>query len=202
MLAACGLFDRGDEEDTEDSIGEGEDSDWEPPPEGLHVYPKFALQDVQAVVTIEPDLNPQLCPPDPVEGGYLCAVDSIVSATALLRVERDGFETALREPTIVQNAVERLDVHLAPQGGAPGTWSNCAAVGTHTTCDDLCQAQAQSCSPAGCATGNGDWPLATAEGFADPACSSPALESTATPCDDPLPVGGGGVEAVRCCCIQ
>jgi hypothetical protein len=198
-LGVGGCSDAGEEDDTGGTDGH---ETYVPPAEGLRVFPKYMLAPVQAIVTLEPGGQPVQCPPDADVGGYLCDINGIPGATVLLRVDRDGFETALREPAIVQNPAESIEVHLSPEGGPTGTWSECSAVDTHASCADVCAAEGRVCSATSCATGDGSWPVATLESFAAAGCSGAPLEAAAAACGDALPVGGSGAESLRCCCVD
>ena len=119
-VAACGIFGAGDEsaddagESSSDFTADGETG--ELPDVGLRVYPKYMQMDLQAIVTLDVNSTPVLCPPDDDDGGYLCDISDLSSDTALVRVERDGFETKLAQPAIEQGVIQSIDVELEPAG--------------------------------------------------------------------------------------
>src|SRR5690606_33385157 len=104
-LGGCGFF-AGDDDDFGDDNGESEsgdgDGDDDPPPtQGFRVHPKFMLQDLAAIVTIEVDgITASPCELDGApEGGYVCDAGWLpADSTATIRVEKDGFDTAVRAP--------------------------------------------------------------------------------------------------------
>lgn len=123
LIAACvgcSLLDLGGDDgtsETEASGAEGEASETGEEPEvGLRVYPKYMDIDVQAVVTLDVNDTPTPCPPDDDDGGYLCDISRIFTDTALVRVEKEGFETALVQPSIEQGVIQSVDVPLEPAG--------------------------------------------------------------------------------------
>jgi hypothetical protein len=206
LTGACGFFD--DVLDDGGADGEtdtGSETTGTPPPpppsEGFRVYPKFMLQDVPAIVTIEGlDGLPDPCVLDgSPEEGYLCDATGFPSGLVGITVERDGFETAVRHPELIAESIETLDVHLVVAGGPPGTWSACVPAGMFETCGDVCTNEMRTCAVTSCATGQDEWPVASYEVYEAPECVT-QLESFAATCDDPLPVDGVG--SLRCCCVD
>lgn len=126
LLAAflgCSLFELGDNDSSDESgtseaeSAEGEAGETGDVPEvGLRVYPKYMQVDVQAIVTLDVNTIPTSCPPDDDDGGYLCDISGLASDTALVRVEREGFVTALVQPSIMQGVIQSVDVTLEPAG--------------------------------------------------------------------------------------
>ena len=202
LTSGCEFFggDDGAEFDDDQSETEGTGDTDEPALEqGFRVFPRFMLQDVSAVVTLEVDgFSPSTCALDPVEGGYVCdATGSANGSPALIRVERDGFELASRLAEVVWFQIVPFEVHLAVAGGPTGTWSPCTPVGSFATCDEVCASVTSSCAVTSCATDQPQWPIATTETFADAECLA-RIESLADACETPLPVAGP--VALRCCC--
>lgn len=192
-----------DEEGFDEETGsEPETTGEEPPPErGFRVFPKFMLQDVPAIVTIDVDgVSSDPCPlDDAAEGGYLCDADALPpDSLATIQIERDGFDMAVRHPEVPFNQIVPLEVHLAVEGGPTGSWSPCTAAGEFETCDDLCATFVGSCVVTSCATDDPEWPLATYQSFADAECTTLG-ESVVDACDNSLP-DSGSVAALRCCC--
>lgn len=208
LLSSCSFFEGdGDDESSESSdsndASDSETADGEtggPPEVGLRVFPQYMLQSVQAIVTINVDMMQVQCPPDDDDGGYLCDISSVDENTVLVRVELDGFETALQEPTIEQDVIQSIDVHLVPLGGALGIWSACTLVDLYESCTELCAAQGDDCSPVACDSSGGASQVVTMESFATQDCSGDPLESQAQSCSLSLPLNGGSDEAIRCCC--
>jgi hypothetical protein len=132
--------------------------------------------------------------------GYLCDTSPYPGPTIRIRIEREGFEPAPRQPAIVPGSVEVLEVHLEVEGGTQASWSPCVVAGEADTCADVCGAEALMCTAASCDTADAKWPLASLQTFDAPECLGAALESLATPCDEPLPPAGGEIVALRCCC--
>lgn len=202
LLGGCGLFSDGDDvADFSDESETGSDDDGDQPPtRGFRVFPKFMLQDVAGVVTI--DLGgptPLACELDDVEGGYVCDADSLAShSIATITVDKDGFASAVRHPQVPFNQIVPLEVHLAVEGGPTGVWSECQAIGEFGTCEQLCGALQSSCAAASCATADPEWPVASYETFADPECTTP-IDSVVASCESELPLTGSSV-ALRCCC--
>lgn len=208
-LGACGVFGSGDDTDLEDETGSDDDGEDESgddgpviPVEGFRVFPKYMLVDVPAVVTIEENQVLEECPLDDIDGGYLCDADSLSGTFATIKVERDGFDPAVRNPEIDTNQLVELDVHLNFEGGATGSWSACAPAGDFDTCDALCGNEMLVCTVADCATEDLEWPVATRQDFAAEDCLDEPIESFAEACDVTLPEAGGTVASVRCCCAE
>jgi hypothetical protein len=208
MLLASGCeFFQGEEDtdfgdDSEDTdTGGTEDTGELPPSQGFRVFPKFMLQDLSAVVTIDLDgLTPSPCELDgAAEGGYLCDAGVLpAGASATILIEKDGFDSAVRHPQVVFGSITPLEVHLAIEGGPPGVWSACHPAGDFGSCTDLCATFGGSCVVTSCATGQEEWPLATFETFADAECTM-LVESVALACENELPIAGT-VAGLRCCC--
>ena len=209
-LGACSVLGGADEDDLGDETGSDDDGDEEEsgddgpviPIEGFRVFPKYMLVDVPAVVTIEENQVLQECPLDDVDGGYLCDADALAGTFATIKVERDGFDPAVRNPEIETNQLVELDVHLNFEGGSTGTWSACVAAGEFETCDALCGNEMLVCTVADCDTEDLEWPLATRQDFAAEDCLDEPIESFAEACDVTLPEVGGTVASVRCCCAE
>lgn len=207
MLASgCEFFDNDDDEvgDTgETGDGDG-DGDGDPPPtQGFRVFPKFMLQDLPAVVTIDLDgVTSSPCELDEAaEGGYVCDAGSLqVNSVATVSVEKDGFISAVRHPTVTFHQIVPLEVHLAVEGGPTGVWSPCVVAGELETCADLCAAFESSCAVTSCATDQEEWPIATYETFADADCTMP-IESLAQACESSLSLDGT-VGSLHCCCAS
>jgi hypothetical protein len=91
------------------------------PDEGFRVFPKYMLQDVQAVVTMVAEGGNEAvpCPADTLQaGGYLCDTGPLFAAGGVsIWVERDGFEPAQRDAVIQALTVQVLEVHLSVEGG-------------------------------------------------------------------------------------
>lgn len=208
LASGCELFpgsqedsDFGDDSDTSDTGTD--DGDELPPSQGFRVFPKFMLQDLSAIVIIELDgVTPLACELDDApEGGYLCDASSLpAGAVATVIVEKDGFASAVRHPTLSYGQIIALEVHLAVEGGPTGVWSGCHAPGEFATCTELCASTQSSCAVTSCATTNPEWPIATYELFADAECLTP-LQGIAYACEDSLPLAGS-VAALRCCCAS
>ena len=206
-LAGCSFFEGdgnsaedGSEDGTDDGTVDGETG--APPEVGLRVYPKYMLQDVQANVTLEVGATQLLCPPDEDDGGYLCDIDDLNTDTALVRVELDGFETALVQPDIEQDIIQSIDVHLEPIGGPVGVWSSCVLVDVFTNCDEVCTDQGADCAPAACESNAGASTVASMESFDNQDCSGSPQSSQAGSCSDQLPTSGGSSDSLRCCCTM
>jgi hypothetical protein len=202
-IAGCGFVedvfdDQGDDDDTSTSgDGDGDDTDDPiPPREGFRVFPKYLLQDVPAVVTIERDAVPYDCPLD-VDGGYVCDATAMPAGPVPLTIERDGFDVAVRNPELVPEQIPTLEVHLSPAGGPTGTWSACVPAGSFATCGDVCSNEMLACVVTSCATGQDEYPIATLATFSDAECVT-SFENIASTCNDPLPIGAAA--ALRCCC--
>ena len=153
LASGCGFFsddddgaDFGDDSEASDT---GTDDGEEPPPsQGFRVFPKFMLQDLSAIVTIELDgVTPLPCElDDALEGGYLCDASSLpAGGIATVMVEKDGFASAVRHPQLVYGQITTLEVHLAVEGGPTGVWSACHVAGEFATCADLCATFQSSC---------------------------------------------------------
>lgn len=203
LSGGCEFLDSDSDElaDTSDESGESGTDGGEPLPiEGFRVFPKFMLQDVAAIVTIETaGLPAEPCVLDDApEGGYLCDAEDLPGTVATIRVEKDGFDSAVRNPEIQAYAITPLEVHLAAWGGPTGTWSACTAAGEFQTCAELCAAEQLGCAVTSCATESVDSPIATFETFTGPNCDL-VLESLAAACDQSLPLAGQA-ESLRCCC--
>jgi hypothetical protein len=208
FASGCELFpgqdgaefdDGGDESDT----GTTDDGEDPPPTQGFRVFPKFMLQDLSAIVTIDLDgVTPLPCEIDGApEGGYLCDASQLpAGGIATIVIEKDGFASAVRHPQLVYGQVTALDVHVAVEGGPSGIWSACHVAGDFSTCADLCATFQSSCVVTSCATADAEWPISTYETFADAECTTP-VESVALACENELPLAGT-VAALRCCCAS
>lgn len=170
----------------------------EPPREGFRVFPKYLLQDVPAVVTLERDAIQQACPLDADVGGYLCDATGAPGGNMTITVERDGFDMAVRHPSFYANNIVLLDVHLIPEGGATGVWSECVPAGSFATCGDVCFDQMRACAVTSCASDDPESPVATFESFADAECGV-VEDNLALSCDEALPFAPS---ALRCCCTN
>lgn len=174
------------------------------PDEGFRVFPKYMLQDVQAVVTMvaEGEEEAVPCPADPSEaGGYLCDTSPVVAAGEVtIWVERDGFEPAQRVATIEGLTVQQLEVHLSIEGGPTGFWSDCTGLDTFATCADVCAAGELVCIPASCAVDEDSDALATSRVFADLECTEDGQLAATQSCNTELPEPDAEIQAVRCCC--
>ena len=207
VVPACSddfFFDDGNDDDTSDDSGDG-DGDGEtgelPPTEGFLIYPKVLLQDASAVVSIESNgVVPEPCPLSD-EGGYLCDADGLVGPTATVRVERSGFEPAVRQPMIQFNQIIPVDVHLLVEGAEFGTWSACAPIDQHLDCAAVCETMLGVCFAAGCETEDPETPVATMQTFSTMDCSDRApFDHLANSCHVELAGGTVAAAAVRCCC--
>lgn len=176
----------------------------EPPDEGFRVFPKYMLQDVQAVVTMVADGEDEAvpCPADTLEaGGYLCDTGPLSAANEVtIWVERDGFEPAQRDAVIEALTLQSLEVHLSIEGGPTGLWSDCTSLDTFATCADVCAAGEMVCAPASCAVGEDSDALATSRVFGDLECSDDGQFAATQACNAELPEPDMEVQAVRCCC--
>lgn len=205
LLAGCEFFDGqegadfGDDETTSTTgDGDGDTDDPLPPREGFRVFPKFLLQAVPAVVTIERDAVQHECSLDDApEGGYVCDATAMPAGPVTIMIERDGFDAAVRHPELVPYSIIPLDVHMSPAGGPTGTWSSCVAADAFLTCGDVCSNEMLACVVASCATGQDEWPIATLATFSDAECVVGSENLTST-CSDALPVAPA--PALRCCC--
>lgn len=204
LLVGCEFFpnvqDGADfgEFETSGTTGDGDTGDPLPPREGFRVLPKYLLQEVPAVVTIERDAVQYECPLDAApEGGYVCDATAMPAGPVTIMIERDGFDAAVRHPELVPESIVPLDVHLSPAGGPTGTWSGCVAADAFLTCGDVCSNEMLACVVASCATGQDEWPIATLATFSDAECVV-GSESFASTCNDSLPVAPA--PALRCCC--
>jgi hypothetical protein len=203
LMSGCGFVedvlddDEGNDDDTSTSDhGDGDGDGPMPPREGFRVFPRYLLQDVPAVVTIERDAMQYDCPLD-TEGGYVCDATGMDAGPVPLMIERDGFDVAARHPELVFGTISALDVHLSPAGGPTGMWSGCVAVDTFQTCGDVCSNEMQACVVASCATGQEEFPIGSLATFSDAECVV-GYENLASTCDDPLP--SAPALALRCCC--
>ena len=159
------------------------------------------LQDLPAIVTIELDgVTATACELDGApEGGYVCDASGLpADALATIRVDKDGFDTAYRNPVVVYYQIVPLEIHMAVEGGPTGSWSACVAAGDFETCADLCASVQGSCAVTSCATEDPQWPIASYQTFADAECTT-QIEDLAQACESPLPVAGT-IAALRCCC--
>jgi hypothetical protein len=206
LASGCEFFNNnqdGAEFGTDDASDTETTGDDQPPQQGFRVFPKFMLQDVPAIVTMDVDgVSSTACPLDGAgEGGYICDADELTPGSlTTVRIERDGFEAATRQPEVPFNQIMPLEVHLAVEGGPTGAWSPCASATDFETCDDLCATFVGTCAVTSCATEQPEWPIATVETFADAECSV-LVESLTLACDDLLPNAGSNV-ALRCCCAS
>lgn len=174
------------------------------PDEGFRVFPKYMLQDVQAVVTMvaEGEEEAVPCPADTLDaGGYLCDTEPLSSVDEVtIRVERDGFEPAQRVASIEGLTVQLLEVHLSVEGGPTGFWSDCTSLEAFATCADVCAAGEMVCIPASCAIDEDTDALATSRVFADLDCSEDGQLTETQSCNAELPQPDEEFQAVRCCC--
>ncbi|MBV1861301.1 MAG: hypothetical protein KUG77_22980 [Nannocystaceae bacterium] len=172
--------------------------------EGFRVFPKYMLQDVQAVVTmlVEGDEETVPCPADTLEaGGYLCDTGPLSPADAVtIWVERDGFEPAQRAASIEPLTIQPLEVHLSIEGGPTGIWSDCTSLDTFATCADVCAAGEMVCVPASCVVEEDSDALATARVFGELDCTGEGQLAATQSCNDEFPEPDMEVQAVRCCC--
>lgn len=204
MLGGCEFFPDGQddadfgEDESTSGDGDGDTGDPLPPREGFRVFPKYLLQAVPAVVTIERDAVQHECPLDAApEGGYVCDATAMPAGPVTLTIERDGFDATVRHPELVPESIVSLDVHLSPAGGPTGTWSACVPADAFSTCGDVCSNEMLACVVTSCATGQEEWPIATLATFSDAECVV-GYESSASTCSDSLPVAPA--VALRCCC--
>ncbi|HVH99381.1 MAG TPA: hypothetical protein VM869_11735 [Enhygromyxa sp.] len=206
LASGCEFFqgeddtDFGDESESESGTDDGDEP---PPSQGFRVFPRFMLQDLSAIVTIELDwITPLPCELDGApEGGYLCDASSLpAGGVATVMVEKDGFASAVRHPQLVDGQITTLEVHLAVEGGPTGVWSGCHLVGEFSSCEELCASTQSSCMVTSCATANAEWPIATYETFTDAECLT-SFASEAATCGESLPLSGSSV-ALRCCCAS
>jgi hypothetical protein len=201
VTAGCGFFENDGEADigADASDTESTDDGGDPPPtRGFRVFPKFMLIDVPAIVTLDVDgVSANGCPSDTIEGGYLCDASELqAGGLATIRVERDGFDTAVRQPEVPFGQIVDLDVHLAVEGGPQGIWSDCSPAAEFESCDALCTANFMDiCLLTSCATDQPESPLGTFETYLDADCLQ--LEQTDLSCDA---TSGPGAVSVRCCC--
>lgn len=207
LLVGCGIFDDvldgsdfGDDETTSTSGGDGDGDTDEPipPREGFRVFPKYLLQGVPAVVTVERDAVPYECPLDAApEGGYVCDATGLLAGPVTVTIERDGFDVAVRHPELVPELIVSLDVHLSPAGGPTGMWSACVAADAFLTCGDVCSNEMLGCAVASCATEQEEFPIGTLATFSDAECLV-GSENIASTCSEALPIASA--LALRCCC--
>ena len=201
LLAGCGFFDDSDpfgDDSTTSTTGDGDGDGPMPPREGFRVFPKYLLQDVPAIVTVERDAMQYDCPIDE-GGGYVCDATAQPFGPVTITVEHDGFDTAVRHPELVPEQIPSLEVHLSPAGGPTGTWSDCVAASAFFTCGDVCSNQMLECVVASCGTGQEEYPIATLASFSDGECEAP-LENLVPTCSEPISVAPA--EAIRCCCAM
>jgi hypothetical protein len=211
LLMGCSIFDAGEDEDTGDETmtsgggtttdgGTSADTDPPdlPPTQGVRVMPRYRLVDVDAVVTVEEAADPQSCAPDAMDGGYLCDTEDFAGAMAVVRVERDGFEPAMRTVEVVAGSIETLNVELLPEGGGAGQWSECVVATDFESCAAACDSTQLVCAPASCSTGSEDEPVATAVVFESPDCMGEPSQSVVAGCDEPNPTDA--MSWVQCCC--
>lgn len=174
------------------------------PEEGFRVFPKYMLQDVQAVVTMvaEGMEDAVPCAADTLAaGGYLCDTGPLSPADEVtIRVERDGFEPAERDALIEAQTLEELEVHLSIEGGPTGLWSDCTLLDMFATCADICATADMACAPASCAVGEDSDALATARIFGDLDCVEGGELAEVQSCNAELPEATAEAAAVRCCC--
>ncbi|PRQ03938.1 hypothetical protein [Enhygromyxa salina] len=210
--AGCGLLGTGDDagddgryEDTYDDTSGDTDIPTPAPTEGFRVSPKFMLQAVAAIVTIEADDgtgSPIACELDDApEGGYVCDAAQLPGPSATLRVDRDGFDGAVRVAEILPNQIQALDVHLVVEGGPTGAWSACVGAAEFDSCAVVCEQQQLGCAVTSCPTDQPQWPVATLETFSSVECADPLeslLESLASSCES-MPLSPD-VASLRCCC--
>ena len=196
--SACNIFDDGSDEQGEETETGPEQAPW-PPEQGFRVLPKYLLQDIPAIVTLDVEGEAQPCLLDTQDGGYLCDTSAAPGPTALVQVERDGFEPATRTPTI-PNGLEELAVHLYVEGGPTTQWSACVGADEFVDCLGLCEAQALGCVPASCPSDDESVPVASARSFADLDCLMPALAPSVTACEEPLAPPSEEIMAYQCCC--
>jgi hypothetical protein len=205
-IGGCGFVedvldaDHGDDESSTSGDGDGDGDTGEPipPREGFHVFPKYLLQDVPAVVTVERDAVQYECPLDPAsEGGYICDATALPAGPVTLTIERDGFDVAVRHPDLVPEVIVPIDIHLSPAGGPTGTWSACVPADGFLTCGDVCSNEMLACAVVSCATQQEEFPIATLATFGDAECVV-GSENIASNCSEALPVAPA--IALRCCC--
>ena len=202
-LAGCEIFGKDDGFDELDTQADFDDTteDTGPPPPpttGFRVFPMFMLEPIPAIVTIEVDQDPVTCELDgDPQGGYICDAGGVMDLQATIRVDRNGFETAVRHPEISPNSISEFDIHLAVEGGPTGVWSECTPAAGVTSCDVVCEAQMSTCEVVGCDTTQDEWPLATVQTFDDLECLV-ELENLVPTCEE-LPITEA-VKAMRCCC--
>ncbi|MGH1347764.1 MAG: hypothetical protein ACRBN8_39785 [Nannocystales bacterium] len=213
-LVACDPSEDGGFSDTDgadtsesgsDSVADGTTGDPEAPPdEGFRVFPKYMLQDVQAVVTMVAEGEEEAipCPADTlVAGGYLCDTSPLFTADEVtIWVERDGFEPAQRAASIEALTLQLLEVHLSVEGGPTGVWSDCTSLDTFASCADVCAAAEMVCVPASCAVGEDSDALATSWAFGALDCTDEGLLAPTQSCNEELPEPSMDAQAVRCCC--
>ncbi len=203
IISGCELFPNDDEGSFYDEIGGTDDDDTppDPPSEGFRVFPKYLLQDVPAIVTIDgPDLDPAQCFLDPLdEGGYLCDTDELPGPTTTVYIERDGFEPTTRELELPSSLID-VEVHLSPEGGPTGTWSECVASDAFVTCEDVCTQAGLPCAPASCATEDPLSPIASSQAFATLECVDAPTSSLVLSCEAGLPAADELNVGLRCCC--
>lgn len=207
-VSGCGFFDDDDDfgvdgETSGDGDGDGDGDEELPPTRGFLVFPKFMLQDVPAIVTLDVDGPSALaCPPADAQtgaGGYLCDADELDhGSVATILVERDGFEPATRTLEVPFNQIVAVDVHLAVEGGPSGSLSACTPAGAFESCAELCEASTSSCLVTACVGTLPDAPIVSFETYADAECLEP-LAGEALTCASALP-DSGSVVSVRCCC--
>lgn len=187
----------------DDEVGESSESGDEPEPsEGIRVFPRYQLVDVPAVVTIEDaeaGAAPQSCPADTgSEGGYLCDTLTLAASNLIVRVERDGFEPVALAKSRPFGYVDTHAVHLVPIGGPLGVWSACVLRDAFANCDEVCAAEATTCTPTSCATGDPNEPIATVLGYEGSECVDPPSRIEAQACSSGPPAAF--TDSLRCCC--
>ena len=178
------------------------------PSVGVRVFPRFMLEPLPAVVTLDagpepdPDIPPIMCLFDDEGGGYLCPTETLEGPDAQISVEREGFEPAARTVAWEPEAIVPIDVHLMVEGSSGGVWSECVGLETVETCSAVCEAQTSTCSPASCLTGDDDNPLATVSLFSSADCSDVPLADLAAACQPWEVETTQDAIAVRCCCVE
>jgi hypothetical protein len=185
----------------DDEIGDSTETGDDPrPSEGIHVYPRYQLVDVSAVVSVETaDAGvPTSCLLDG-PGSYFCDTIDLVASDLIVRVERDGFEAQARVLAHPYGYIDTLDVHLVPVGGPLGVWSACVVPDAYPAgCDEVCGAETKTCVPTSCATDDPNEPIATELGYEGSECAGLPSRIEAQACSSGHPAAF--TDSVRCCC--
>jgi hypothetical protein len=189
--------------DSDDEVGTTDTDTGEPkpPPEGYRVFPKYQLMELSATVSVESGGQvPQACPPDELEGGYLCEVSELPGPTVTIRVERDGFAPAAREFELVSGTIVERDVHLLVAGEAIADWGDCATPGEFESCEEMCGAMPTGCLATSCSSIWPEQPVASVEYYDDPDCLGNIVSANVLACSEPLGAAGATIMGMRCCC--